>query len=364
MNRTTVVGAFAVLAVVAASGTAHAWDAKQSYCFFDGKLTCSSSEKSIVALATGGSVSDAFLGHVYGGPALNLRLLDRIEAANPAISGLHFADGDWDGPMLIVAAGGCRDGDHPKTLNINQIAPVFDNRTHSEIGMNGCRISASQHPDRGGVSSDAMQKANHPEGTVLFGDISSVTYYAVPNRKEALAACQAGTAVCTMKDYKASTVNGTASPVAMASNCGTLTQNRTLIWEKSFANESTWENEYGEKVVLGIESDDFKAGLELAFTQRFGGATTQTTTFREQDAIAVPSEHLAVLYKVPTRQVLSGTAVAKMNDSGLEVDVPWTVSQTMSDGSEGLVWDERPLTDDELKDVSICPLSGGITKHL
>ncbi|MGW7370155.1 hypothetical protein ACWGI8_43765 [Streptomyces sp. NPDC054841] len=41
-----------------------------------------------------------------------------------------------------------------------------------------------------------------------------------------------------------------------------------------------------------------------------------------------------------------------------------TKRPSVSDGSDGLTWDEIPLTAAELKDAKLCPISGGATGAL
>ncbi|MFI8101289.1 hypothetical protein [Streptomyces sp. NPDC086023] len=148
-------------------------------------------------------------------------------------------------------------------------------------------------------------------------------------------------------------------------NCTSVAQNRALWWETSVANETSFTTEYGQKLVLGLGFGDLKSGIELAFSQTYGHSTTNTTTFKQQDSVTIPGKYRSVLYKTPTYQVLSGTATARIHDGGALVDLPWTVKQAVSDGSDGLTWDEIPLTAAELQDTRLCPLSdSGVTRAL
>lgn len=366
MRRRIAVSALAALTAMSSSGVTAAAAAvpPPRYCHYNGVLRCADTFRGLVAIATFGRVTDGPLtppGSWQAAQALGRRM----EAANPYLSSMHFAQPDWTGNALSIAANGCKgDMNRPAVMNLNVIDAGFDNRVNSEFGMNGCQVSPAQHPNHSGSTGDARPVGWHNPGTGLYNEITSVYYYPTPTREEAAKACGNGAADCTLKDYRTSIVSGASDPVAFSTNCTSVAQNRALWWETSVANETSFTTEYGQKLVLGLEFGDLKTGIELAFSQTYGHATTNTTTFKQQDSVTIPGKYRSVLYKTPTFQVLSGTATARIKDGGVLVDVPWSVKQAVADGSDGLTWDEIPLTAAELRDPKLCPLSGGVTRAL
>ncbi|MFI8106405.1 hypothetical protein [Streptomyces sp. NPDC086023] len=367
MRRTPVTAALSALAVLSAVGGAHAADTyvPYRYCHYNGTLTCAPNFRELVRVATFGGVTDAPLMPPGGWQATD-SLSKRMETYNPYLSSMHFSRSDWTGNVLSIAANGCKGNmPRPGVMNLHLIDASFDNRVNSEVGMNQCQVSPAQHPGHTGITGDARPIGWHDPGTNLYNEITSVYYYPTPTREEAAKACAAGTATCTLKNYKATIVSGEPKPVAFSTNCTSVAQNRALWWETSVANETSFTTEYGQKLVLGLEFGDLKTGIELAFSQTYGHSTTNTTTFKQQDSVTIPGKYRSVLYKTPTYQVLSGTATARIHDGGALVDLPWTVKQAVSDGSDGLTWDEIPLTAAELQDTRLCPLSGsGVTRAL
>ncbi|MER6076439.1 hypothetical protein ABT187_48680 [Streptomyces sp. NPDC001817] len=367
MSRKTTVSALVALAIVSSTGVSQAADtAPLRYCHYNGTLSCASNFRDLVKIATFGSVQDAPLTPPGGLTALE-SLRNRMEQANPYLSSIHFSNPDWTGSVLSIAANGCKGNmPRPAVMNLNVIDPDFDNRLNSEIGMNQCQVSPAQNPDRKGYFGDARPYGWHDAGTDLYNQITSFSYYPTPTQAEAAKACSIGAAICRLETVsQASVVSGEAKPVAFSTNCSSTLQTRALWWETSVANEESFTTEYGQKLTIGLEFGDLKAGIEASFLERYGHSTTKTTTFKQQDTVNIPAKSRSVLYKTPMYQVLSGTARAKINGSGVVVFLPWTVKQAVNDGSDGLTWDEIPLTAAELKDPALCPLSaGGVTRSL
>ncbi|MGP3690635.1 hypothetical protein ACTVZO_39095 [Streptomyces sp. IBSNAI002] len=367
MSRKTAVSALAALTVLSPLGVAQAADAASlRYCHYNGTLTCVADFRALVKVATFGKVQDGPLTAPSGQAALTA-LTRRMEQANPYLSSMHFSNPDWSGSVLSIAANGCRgDMPRPAIMNLHQIDPNFDNRVNSEIGMNICQVSPAEHPNRTGYVGHARPIGWHNQGTALFNQITSISYYPTPTQAEAAKACKDGTAKCTLNQTtKASIVQGESKAVAFSSNCTSIVQTRALWWETSVANEQSFQTEYGQKLTIGLEFGDLKTGIEASFAQRYGHSTTNTTTFKQQDTVSIPPRTRSVLYKTPVFQVLSGSAWAQMNDGGAVTSLPWTVKQAVADGSDGLTWDEVPLTAAELANPSLCPLSGGgVTKSL
>ncbi|MFE9565980.1 hypothetical protein ACFYM0_33290 [Streptomyces sp. NPDC006487] len=316
-------------------------------------------------IATFGTVQDAPLTPPSGQAALDT-LRKRMEQANPYLSSMHFSNPDWSGSVLSIAANGCKGGmTRPAIMNINRIDASFDNRVNSEIGMNGCQVSPAEHPDRTGYIGHARPIGWHNPGTALYNQITSISYYPTPTVAEAAKACKEGAAKCTLNGTTSSAiVPGESKAVAFSTNCTTVVQNRALWWETSVANEESMETEYGQKLTIGLEFGDLKTGIEASFAQRYGHSTTNTTTFKQQDTVNIPPKTRSILYKTPVFEVLSGTATAQMNDGGAVVNLPWSVKQAVADGSDGLTWDEIPLTAAQLADPALCPFSGGVTRSL
>lgn len=365
MKRRIAVPALVALSLISSAGVSRAADGGPArYCHYNGVLRCADNFRELVKIATFGRVVDAPLTPPGGWQAAEA-LSRRMEQANQYLSSIHFSNPDWTGNVLSIAANGCKgDMTRPAIMNLNQIDPNFDNRVNSEVGMNGCQVSPAQHPNHTGITGDGRPTGWHNPGTNLYNEITSVYYYPTPSREEAAKACGDGRAVCSLKSYNASIVSGEPKPVAFSTNCTSTQQNRSLWWETSVANEVSFTTEYGQKLILGLEFGDLKTGVELAFSQTYGSSTTNTTTFKQQDTVSIPPKTKSVLYKTPSYQVLTGTATARINDGGVLVNVPWSVKQAASDGSDGLTWDEIPLTAAELQDTKLCPLSGGVNRAL
>ncbi|MEV7418372.1 hypothetical protein [Streptomyces sp. NPDC089919] len=367
MNRKNAVSVLAALTVLSASGVAQAADTAPtaSYCHYNGTLSCFKTFRELVNAASFGAVQDAPL-TPPGGAAATLALSARMEKGNKYLSSMHFANPDWTGNVLSIAANGCKgDMPLPAVMNFHVINSAFDNRVNSEVGMNGCQVSPAADPNHTGYVGHARPIGWHNSGTALYNQITSVSYYRTPTRDEAAKACQNGTAKCTLDaGASSSIVTGESKAVAFSTNCTSVLQNRALWWETSVANEESMQTEYGQKLTIGLEFGDLKTGIEASFAQRYGHSTTNTTTFKQQDTVNIPPRTRSILYKTPVFEVLSGSATAEMNDGGAIATLPWTVKQAVADGSDGLTWDEVPLTAAELKNTALCPMSGGVTRAL
>ncbi|WP_158718037.1 hypothetical protein [Streptomyces sp. NRRL F-2664] len=367
MNHKTVVSALATLTLLSTASVAEASGTVPTsrYCHYNGTLSCAADFRGLVKIATFGKVLDAPQTPPIGQAALEA-LRNRMEQSNPYLSSMHFSNPDWSGNVLSIAVNGCQ-GTTPRpiTMNLHHIDSSFDNAVNSEIGMNQCQVSPAADPDRTGYVGNARPIGWHNPGTALHNQITSISYYPTPTKSEAVKACVAKTAKCTLNQVTTSSiVQGDAQAVAYSTNCTSTLQNRALWWETSVANETSFTTEYGQKLSIGLEFGDLKTGIEASFLQRYGHSTTNTTTFKQQDMVSIPAKTRSTLYKTPVFQALSGTATAQMNDGGAVVSLPWTVNQAVADGSEGLVWDEVPLTAAELRDPAVCPLSGGVASSL
>lgn len=228
----------------------------------------------------------------------------------------------------------------------------FDNRLNAGVGFHDCQVSFAEHPDRAGYTTPARKAIAQGPGAVLYNQTASVAFLHTPTAVEAATACGDGSANCSFRTTSRTRGEGPSSLVAQARNCTDVDQSQTVSWEKAVENSSTFTVEGGLQLSTEIGFEGFNVGVQLSLTESYGTSYAETTTFSRQTAIMVPAEHRGSIFLTPATETYAGTATAVYPGSGIEVTVPWSVTQAVQSQARGVTWAQSALTPQEL---AACP---------